>query len=216
MKSFVTYPLDLENMLFPEIADPEFTARLLAHYDLFNKVCHIDGSIINCGIAAESSFTRFVMFRNLIASLSSENVIAFEKHTKTLYFENSKEETGSLHYKINNSFLDVERLQSKLQKKGMTEKIQFVRGYLGDAIPEYLIETPELKIAYLNIDLDDYEATLTTLEYFYPRMVQGGMVVFDNYYKKDEDYKAVIDYFSYNKVFISSFSVPDGPHYVVI
>jgi hypothetical protein len=214
MRSFIAYPLDVEKLLFPEIADRAFSASLIAHYELYKKVCHLQGAVINCGIAAEESFTRFAMLRNLIATHSDEKVIAFEKYTKSLYFDNSNEDEGVLQYKVKRSMLDVERLQVKLQKKGMLAKIEFVQGYLEDSIPEYLIENPELKIAYLNIDLDDYEATFTTLQFFYPRMVNGGILVFDNYYKKEEDFKAISDYFRFNLVPISSYSVNKGPHYV--
>ena len=111
--------------------------------------------------------------------------------------------------------IDEELLQKKLTKKGIHNKIEFVPGNLDDSIPEYLMENPELKISYLNIDLDDYEASLVTLQFFYPRIVHGGIVILDNYYKEEEDFRAVIDYFKFSNVSINNFSINKGPHYLV-
>lgn len=215
MKSFVAYPMDLDKILYPDASEISYSGKLLAHYELLKKVAHLNGSIVKCGIASDSSFLRFASFRNFISSEFSQKVIAFEKFTKQMYFETEESNTGSLRVKVNSKPIDEELLQKKLTRKGIVNKIEFVPGSLGDSIPEYLIENPELKISYLIIDLDDYEATLTTLQFFYPRLIHGGLIIFDNYYKQEEDYAAVLDYFKYSNVFIHNFSINKGPHYLV-
>lgn len=215
MKSFVEYPLDFEKMLFPDATDKSYSGKLIAHYELYRKVSHLEGSVVKCGIAAEEGFTRFAMLRNLIAVQPNQKVIAFEKFAKSLYLTNNNDDAGTLQYQLKRSPIDIDRIQQKLLKKGIKEKIEFVPGNIGDSIPEYLIENPELKISYLNIDFDDYESALTTLQFFYPRIVHGGILIFDNYYKKEEDYRAVKDYFKYLDGRIYNFSVNKGPHYLV-
>jgi Macrocin-O-methyltransferase (TylF) len=215
MKSFVEYPLDFEKMLFPDVAAKSYSGKLIAHYELYRKVSHLEGCVVKCGIAAEKGFTRFAMLRNLIAAQPDQKVIAFEKFSRSLYLTNTAHDAGTLHYQIRRSSIDIERIQQKLSKKGVTEKIEFVPGNVGDSIPEYLIENPEMKISWLTIDFDDYESALTTLQFFYPRLVHGGMLIFDNYYKKEEDYRAVKDYFKYLNNKIYNFSVNKGPHYLV-
>ena len=215
MKSFVAYPMELDKILYPDAFEKSYSGKLLAHHELYKKVAYLDGSIVKCGISAEAGFLRFASFRNLIAAQSSQKVIAFEKFTTSMYFDNEENNTGSLRVKVKSEPIDEELLQKKLTRKGIHNKIDFIPGSLGDSIPEYLMENPEMKISYLNIDLDDYEATLTTLQFFYPRIVHGGIVIFDNYYKNEEDYRAVIDYFRYNNVFINNFSINKGPHYLI-
>ena len=215
MKSFVEYPLDFEKMLFPGVADKTGSGKLIAHYELYRKVSHLEGCVVKCGIAAEESFTRFAVLRNLIAGTQNQKVIAFEKFAKDLYLTNSSEDTSTLQYQIKRPTIDIDRIEQKLRKKGITEKIEFIPGNIGDSIPEYLMENPEMKIAYLNIDCDDYESAFTTLQFFYPRLVHGGIVIFDNYYKMEEDYNAVRDYFKYSNNKIFNFSVNKGPHYLV-
>lgn len=215
MKSFVEYPLDFEKMLFPDVSDKSYSGKLVAHYELYRKVSHLNGSVVKCGIAAEEGFTRFAMLRNMIAVQPNQKVIAFEKFAKSLYLTNGSQNSSTLQYQIKREPIDVDRIQQKLLKKGVTEKIEFVPGNIGDSIPEYLMENPELKIAYLNIDFDDYESALTTLQFFYPRLVHGGILIFDNYYKMEDDYRAVKDYFRHSNNKIYNFSVNKGPHYLV-
>ena len=214
MKSFVEYPLDFEKMLFPDASDKGSSGKLIAHYELYNKVSHLEGCVVKCGIAAEEGFIRFAMLRNLITAQPNQKVIAFEKFSKSLYLTNI-EDNSELKYQVKRAPIDIDRIQQKLFKKGINRKIEFIPGNIGDSIPEYLMENPEMKISYLNIDFDDYENALTTLQFFYPRLVHGGILIFDNYYKKEEDYHAVKDYFKYSNNSIYNFSVNKGPHYLV-
>lgn len=213
MKSFVTYPLDFERMLYPAQSVKNFSGKLVAHYELYKKISHLEGSIVKCGITAQDGFTKFAMFQNLILPQSVQKLIAFEKFTDD--FSNDHHSGHcKVQYQVEQSVIDLEQVKKELLHTGISD-IDFVRGNPGDAIPEYLIHNPELKIAYLNIDLDDYDASITTLQFFYPRLVHGGILIFDNYYKKKEDYKAATDYFGYTNVIINNFSVNRGPHYIV-
>jgi hypothetical protein len=56
-------------------------------------------------------------------------------------------------------------------------KVRFHQGY----IPEVLGQLPDTEWAFAHIDLDLHEPTLASLEYFYPRMVKGGVIVCDDY-----------------------------------
>ncbi len=215
MKSFVAYPIEMEKILYPEVSEHSFSGKLLAHYELFKRIAFLEGSIVKCGISAEASFMRFASFRNLIAEQSNHKVVAFEKQTKSLYIDNEEDMSGTLLYKVKSTTIDTKALQKKLLKKGLANKIEFVPGNLGDSIPEYLMENPDFKISFLNIDMDDYDAALIALQFFYPRLVHGGILIFDNYYKEEEDFRAVQDYFQHNFIHLSNFSINKGPHYLV-
>lgn len=215
MKSFVSYPFDFEKMLYLQQDGKSISDKIIVYFDLYKMVSHIKGSIVKCGIASEESFTKFAMFRKSIAREVTQKVVAFEKFTRSMYYDNCDHENGALIYKFKKPVININYLQETLKKKGIAEKIDFVPGNPVDSIPEYLIENPELKISYLNINFDDYDTSLTALEFFYPRLVDGGILILDNYYKKDDDYKAVSDYFKYFNVIINNFSVSKGPHYIV-
>jgi len=121
----------------------------------------------------------------------------------------------TLQYRVRRSVLDTEKLQLKFAKTGLIEKIEYLPGHIEETIPDFLISNPELKISYLSIDQNDYEATITTLQFLYPRLMPGGLLVLENYHKKEEDYRAAADYFRYEKASISNYSLNKGPHYIV-
>jgi hypothetical protein len=212
MKSFVTYPLEFEPFLFPSKSKTS-SGKLIAHYELFKKIAHLDGSIIKCGITAEEGFTRFAMFKEMAGAAIQQKMIAFQKLQPL--FEEEVNEFGTVTLKVKNSKVSIEHIHETLSSTGISQDVQFVPGVVCESIPEYLMENPELKISLLNVDLDDYNGTMTTLEFLYPRLVQGGILIVDNYYKHLSEYRAVNDYFHPRKIQINNFSVDKGPHYII-
>lgn len=63
---------------------------------------------------------------------------------------------------------------------------EVMAGYVGCSIlqgwiPEALGSLPETSWAFVHLDVDLYEPTLGALEYFVPRLAQGGVVINDDY-----------------------------------
>lgn len=48
-------------------------------------------------------------------------------------------------------------------------------------IPEILNHLPELEYSYVNIDVDLYEPTKNSIEYFWNRLVRGGVMILDDF-----------------------------------
>lgn len=48
-------------------------------------------------------------------------------------------------------------------------------------IPQSLAEVPSEQISYLHIDLNNAEPEAAALEYFWPKLVSGGIVLLDDY-----------------------------------
>jgi hypothetical protein len=215
MKSFVSYPHEFEKVLFPQIANKAGSNRLVAHFELYKKARHLEGSIIKCGITAEEGFTRFTLIRSLIKHRSEQQLVAFEKATTPSFLSPSTTISKRLQFKINNAGISIDNSNEALLQKAMKEQVNYIPGDVSDTIPDFLIENPEVKIAFLNIDLDEYEATMSALDFLYPRLVEGGILVMDNYYKKEGEFKAVNDYFWGRKVLINNFSINRGPHYII-
>jgi len=55
--------------------------------------------------------------------------------------------------------------------------IEYKKGW----IPERFSEASDLKFIFAHIDVDLYQPAKDSLEFFYPRMVSGGLIVFDDY-----------------------------------
>lgn len=190
--------------------------QLTAHYELYKRVGMVDGSIVNCGCLSVEHFTGLVVLNHTLDVANTKKQIVFEKHQKNLFYDHTQLPGGGLFYKTEKIPFDNGLVKNRLNESGIKADIEFVTGYVSDAIPQYLIENPELKIAFLSIHLNDYEGTMTALQFFYPRLVKGGVLVFDNYGNNDDDFNAIKDYFAFEKVEIQHFSFKKGPYFVVV
>lgn len=214
MKSFVAYPLELETLSYAPLLEKKYAGKLIAHYELFKKVSHLAGTIVKCGITADEGFSRFIILKKMALTKVEQKMIAFEK-IQPSFQEMMGDEIGATIKTTDIQSSSINEARELLLEKGLHENIQFVPGIVAEAIPNYLIENPECKIALLNIDLDDYEATLTTLEFLYPRLMPGGILILDNFHKYLAEHKAVKTYFAPSPVTINNFSVNNGPHYII-
>jgi len=89
------------------------------------------------------------------------------------------------------AYLSIEQTKSNLNASN--DRCSFIKGY----IPNVFIENPGPdEISWLHIDLNSSMPTLKTLEHFLPKLLPGGIVLFDDYGKnRYEETKAVADKF---------------------
>lgn len=94
------------------------------------------------------------------------------------------------------SNLDIDLTKSNL--KEFKDKLVFHKGY----IPESFSKMPQSpkEIIYLHIDLNSAIPTKATLEFFFTKLIHGGIILFDDYaWDGYEDTKYVIDEFFSDK-----------------
>ena len=73
----------------------------------------------------------------------------------------------------------LEEVENNLLRTGYPrDKLSFIKGKVEDTIPGRMPDGP---IAILRLDTDWYESTRHELEHLYPRLVQGGVLVIDDY-----------------------------------
>jgi hypothetical protein len=213
LKSIVSFPSD--SSLFISKPRNQQSERLVTYYELYKLIKHLNGSIIKCGITTDEAFSYFSFFKQM-NQYRKQPLVAFEKNPSIFEIEKHTEEYQSETLAVKNvASKAIGLAQQNLIDAGVSEKIEFVPGLLNNSIPEYLIENPELKIALLTIDIDDYESTLTAMQYFYPRIVNGGILIMNNYYKKSAESLAIQEYFYNEDVIVRHFSLEKGPHYIV-
>ena len=70
--------------------------------------------------------------------------------------------------------------------------VRFVEGNVSETLPR----TNTLRIALLRLDTDFYDSTMAELRHLYPRLVQGGIIIVDDYGHWQGARKAVDEYFS--------------------
>ncbi|HWZ22355.1 MAG TPA: TylF/MycF/NovP-related O-methyltransferase [Cytophagaceae bacterium] len=192
-------------------------SKIMSHYELFKMTRNLPGAIVECGVYKGASISRFAGFRDLFGSAFSNKIIGFDifgefpetKFTDDLkYRENFIKDAGS-------SSISVEQLMEVLKFKGVDKNIELVKGDITKTVPEYISKNPHLKISLLNLDTDIYEPAVTILEHLYPRIVNGGILIVDDYGTFPGETKAVDDYFKNKNVEIKKFPFAMTPAYII-
>lgn len=178
---------------FPVFSTRRNVARFLAHYELFKQIHSLPGSIVDLGIyRGASTFTWAKLCEIFCPTDVLKFVYAFDTFAG---FPAVAAEDGGSNASLDrvtggyNGGSQIEetlrqvQLATKLDKHIRdVDRVELIKGDVIETIPSFVKSKGEgLKVCLLNLDLDLYEGTLCALEYFYPRMVRGGIIVLDEY-----------------------------------
>ena len=94
-------------------------------------------------------------------------------------------------------YAPLEGVRAVLSSTGYNpDRLVFVKGRVEDTLPAH---APE-RIALLRLDTDWYESTRHELEHLYPRLVQGGVLIIDDYGHWQGARRAVDEYIGENRL----------------
>jgi len=156
------------------LADSSYDIRWRIHTLLWaaKQAQNLEGDFVDCGAG-------FGLFSSAVVSY-----LDFEKIKKNYYLIDSFEGLSKEHssqdelkrtgdyYSKNPPWYDeiVERFSNY-------ENIKIIKGYIPDVLSTINID----KVSFLSIDMNTIIPEKEALEYFWPKMVSGGIVVFDDY-----------------------------------
>jgi len=134
----------------------------------------LEGDFVDCGV-------NYGIFANAVA-----HFIHFEQTNKTYYLLDTfygldgqyctpEELQRNDHMKYGK--VPPETIKRALQESMSAYQIKIIEG----AVPKTLPEVDAEQIAYLSLDMNCAEPEVEALEYFWDRIVPGGIVVFDDY-----------------------------------
>jgi predicted O-methyltransferase YrrM len=86
-------------------------------------------------------------------------------------------------------------------------RLHFIKGKVEDTLPA---AAPEGAIALLRLDTDWYASTKAELDHLYPKLVRGGIVIIDDYFRWQGARKAVDDYVAEHSIPIFWVRVDDS------
>ncbi|RYE54579.1 MAG: hypothetical protein EOP48_12015 [Sphingobacteriales bacterium] len=92
---------------------------------------------------------------------------------------------------FDNCSADISYARSAMQKTNTTFEIK--KGWFSDTLPGFVTDSP---IACLRLDGDWYESTMDCFKFLYPQVVNGGLILIDDYFTWEGCSKAVHDYLS--------------------
>jgi hypothetical protein len=173
---------EVENAFYLQ-SHPARIAKLLAHYELYRKITHLPGAVIEAGVYKGASLMRFAAFREALETSHSRLIVGFDAFgafPRGGVVGASDQDFIERFEGAGGPGISGEGLEAALAAKGYGN-VALVGGNIFETLPRYLAQNPETRIALLHLDMDVYEPTAFVLEQLPAHMVRGGLIVFDDY-----------------------------------
>ncbi len=206
-RQFDIGPLDAVK-LFPVLARRQWLKRFLAHLELFKMTLDVPGDIAELGV-----------FRGLGLMTWANLLEAYciGDRTKTVYgFDNwkgflelSKEdgrEEGSVEKTVGgfspekyyDELVEAIKIFDRDRFVPWKPRVKLVVGSIEESVRDFVEKNPGIRFSLIHFDCDLYRPTKIALEYLWPLVSKGGVVLFDEYSIKEwpGETKAVDEYFS--------------------
>ena len=162
-------------------------SRLLFYYEIYQKILHTHGVIIEFGVRWGQTLSLMSALRGIFEP--------FNRHRKIVGFDTfagfsgmcekdgrkCKCSDGSFGVTPDyDSYLDgLMSLQEELNPMSHIKRYELVKGDALETIPEYFERHPETIISLAIFDFDIYTPTRKALEAVRPRLFKGSVLVFD-------------------------------------
>ena len=105
---------------------------------------------------------------------------------------------------IESEFDSIDRyseLELNVTKRNLKEyenQIVYHKGYIPEVF--YQLPNPPDSIVYMHVDLNSTKPTIASLEFFFPKLIPGGVILFDDYgWNNHKDTKHAVDDFFKDK-----------------
>lgn len=161
----------------------EMTYNLLLRFmyfkKLYDRIEDVPGDIVECGVGKGRTF---FMLAALAASENKSRIVwGFDSFEG--FPEPSKEDASSRNVKRGEyNILTSNGMRQILRRGGIPqafndEKIKLVKGFFRESLPKFQGNN----VAFLHLDVDLYQSYKETLDFFWPKVAIGGVVLFDEY-----------------------------------
>ncbi len=202
--------------------------RFLAHYEFFRMVMDLPGDIVELGVYRGTTlmtWANFLEIRNM--GDRHKQVFGFDNFSgfSALTDKDGKKDK-SIHKDVGgfDSSVFEEIIEDAIavfdQDRFIPHKprVKLIKGNIEDTVPEFVQNNPGLRICLLHFDADMYNPTSVGLEYFWPLMVPGGVVLFDEYGIRpwEGESRAVDEFFADKKIKIRRLDWSPSPGGYVI
>ena len=172
------------------------------------KNCKLEGDLVECGVWRGGNILLYKLlndFYNLDKTIYAYDT--FEGMTnpeeidkdyrgklagKKMKSQQKSEDIQNIH-----AFAKIETVKKNVSKYTNLNKIKFIKGPVEETLK--IEENIPSKISVLRLDTDWYKSTKIELDYLYPRLVKGGILIIDDYGHFEGARKAVDEYFGGKK-----------------
>jgi hypothetical protein len=212
---------------FPKYASRQSIAKFLTKYELFKRILHVNGSIVECGVLHGAGLLAWAKLSSIFEPANHvRKVIGFDTFEGFPSVSAEDTRTGTFH-DLAKGGLAGSPFDNVLEAVGVYDlnrpinhipKVELVKGDIGQTASSYIEANPHLVVSLLYLDLDLYEPTKAALEAFVPRMPKGAVIVFDELNARifPGETKAVVDTLGLNKLRIERFTFDSYVSYAVL
>jgi len=194
---------------------PNRIGKLVAHYELYKKIVHLPGEILEFGVFKGASFIRLLTFRELLESTYSRKIIGFDAFGEFPLSGNKDDNKYAKHFEnYAGKGISQSELETIIDFKSFNN-YELMQGNIIETLPKYFEKNPQIKISYLHIDTDVYEPAKIILEHCFDRVVKNGLIVLDDYPTVLGEVNAVDEFFKDKDYVINKLSISHIPSFIV-
>ena len=207
---------------------PLFTRRVqflktIALIEVFKETIELPGSVVECGVFKGQSLGLFCkLLETFCPGDSLKRIVGFDTFEGfvSLHEEDGPPDTSRAKTIGGWNSIDfLPTLQKSLELMQedsylpRLKRVELIKGDVQETIPKFVRENPGFRISLLNLDVDLYEPTKVALEFLYPLVVPGGIVILDEYAMPGfpGESRAFEDYFGSSAPILKKFSFTPTP-----
>jgi hypothetical protein len=162
-------------------------SRLLFFYEMYQKILHSHGVIMEFGVRWGQSLAALAALRGIFEPFNRHRkIIGFDTFTG---FSGMDAKDGAINkcdegsYSVPDGYEEylekILSLQEALNPISHLKKFEIVKGDAVLTVPGYLKKYPETIISMAIFDFDIYKPTKTTLEAILPHLCKNSILIFD-------------------------------------
>jgi hypothetical protein len=188
-------------------------AKILAHYELFKIASKKQGHFVLGGVFRGISTVEFSTFVDLFEKAGNRKIIIFDEFDK-FPKNNSDLKSKMIIQQMGSTTISISQLSSILKHKKI-DNVELIKGKIPNIISDYVISHPKLKISLLNLDIDIYDRNFTALNFLYPLVIKGGILILNDYGIFEHETKIIDEYFKNKNIEIKKLPFSKTPSYII-
>lgn len=163
---------------WPLLAGEVNIARFLAIYELAKKVVHLPGHFAEFGCWNGTNLLFMAKVLSILRPRELNKIFGFDSFEGLTTFDDAKDTDRKTQGKYKGN---LQLLQDALKLHGFQDSVQLIKGNIDETVPAFVQEKKDLRFSLIYVDVDLYSPTKTILQYLYPKLLSGGIMVFDEY-----------------------------------
>ena len=143
------------------------------------RVAHLPGHFVELGCWNGTNLVFLAKLLGILKPASPTEVFGFDSFEGLQHFQSGKDDISPEHTGRYRGSLEL--LEEVLALYELQDTVRLVKGSIEETLPAFLEERKDVRFSFIYLDTDLYSSTKIGLELLYPRLLKGGIVVFDEY-----------------------------------